>query len=47
MGAFAMISLFVTTHRDTKKNSKPIQSLILKGPHIFFCDNFDCAKNQE
>ena len=31
-----MISLFVTTHRDTKKNSKPIQSLILKGPHIFF-----------
>ena len=47
MGTFRMISLFVTTHRDTKRIQNLSSAPMLKGLHIFFCDNFGSTKNQE
>ena len=36
MGTFVMISLFVTTHRDTKRIQNLSGAPMFKGPHIFF-----------
>ena len=36
MGTFTMISLFVTTHRDTKRIQNLSSAPMLKGLHIFF-----------
>ena len=36
MGTFRMISLFVTTHRDTKRIQNLSSAPMLKGLHIFF-----------
>ena len=36
MGTFTMISLFVTTHRDTKTIQNLSSAPMLKGLHIFF-----------
>ena len=36
MGTFIMISLFVTTHRDTKRIQNLSSATMLKGLHIFF-----------
>ena len=44
MGTFIMISLFVTTHRDTKRIQNLSSTPMLKGLHIFFATTLGLLK---
>ena len=44
MGTFIMISLFVTTHRDTKRIQNLSNTPMLKGLHIFFATTLGLLK---
>lgn len=44
MGTFIMISLFVTTHRDTKRIQNLSNAPMLKGLHIFFATTLGLLK---
>ena len=44
MGTFIMISLFVTTHRDTKRIQNLSSAPMLKGLRIFFATTLGLLK---